>query len=127
MSTLAQRPQDVIFNFTAPNGVESACRLLINNSIVVASDVDEGSSVTNAAEEIATLVVSQFKISPDRLVWIEHYPGDSEQDETLDLVQFNWGGGKFSEPRWTRITRAAAEALFGAPIRAGGIVDKDAM
>ncbi len=72
---------------------DSFCRLLIFDSdestFVVVSDLgmDTGTSITNSAEHIATLVVRDYKLDPSKLTWIECYPGS---DIELSLVSFTW-------------------------------------
>jgi hypothetical protein len=54
-------------------------------------------SVTNACEDIATRIVQDFGISPQRTIFIEHYPESSVVDggkgdirpETFDQIVFN--------------------------------------
>ena len=47
-------------------------------TVVIATELSDnpGVSVTNFAEELATLVCNGFSIDPNTLVWIEHYPAD---------------------------------------------------
>jgi hypothetical protein len=47
-------------------------------TVVIATERPDnpGTSVTNAAEELASQVCQRFDIDPDKLVWIESYPAD---------------------------------------------------
>jgi hypothetical protein len=36
-------------------------------------------------------------------------------EDTYDLVQFNWDGRRFSQPRWTRMSGKARDALLASP------------
>ena len=70
--------------------------------------------MTNVAESLATQVCRQYGISPQGLVWIEHYPesslasGESWSRVTFD---FNWSRAEFVRPEWRYITRKDVEAL----------------
>jgi hypothetical protein len=88
--------------------------------VVIATDLDEGPSVTNAAEEIATQIVEQFNIDPERLIWVEHYPRKDTRakpgtalGEEYDFVVFEWDGDHFRNPDWTYSNRLEIEELVG--------------
>lgn len=51
-----------------------------------------GTSVTNAAENLAAQVVSEFELHPEKCLFIEHYPGDKVlgQAERYDIVHLEW-------------------------------------
>jgi|GEM_PF-1007611 hypothetical protein len=82
--------------------------------IVVVSDVTESSmSVRSCAGHIATNVTNEFKIQPQRMLFVEHYPettyGDQNQytiAERYDMVEFTWMEDKAIKPRWHRLTPA---------------------
>ncbi len=91
--------------FIAPNRYPSACLITIyrRSSIVVATDINVGMSVTNAAELIANEVVKRYKVEAQKMIYIEQYrPG--RLDQTTDLVKFDFADGKaFRHPQWTHI------------------------
>ena len=102
-------------HFRAANNYPSACAIRIyrQSGIVVATDIDQGSSrsadaVTNSCEVIANAVVRQFNVNPHRMIFIEEYR-PSGPNHTTDLVQFAFADGKhgltgqFRHPRWTHI------------------------
>ncbi|BAZ18835.1 hypothetical protein NIES4071_107200 (plasmid) [Calothrix sp. NIES-4071] len=76
---------------------DSKCQLSIydtkNNTIVVVSDLGYGSgtSITNCAAQLCTLVVKDYNLNPEKLIWIEHYPKSSSRSfpESYDLVNFD--------------------------------------
>lgn len=91
--------------FRAANRYPSACAIRIyrQSGVVVATDIDEGSSVTNSCEIIANEVVRQFGINPQQLFFIEEYR-PAGPNHTTDLVQFDFADGKaFRHPRWTHL------------------------
>lgn len=76
--------------------------------IVVVSDVPESRmSVRSCTGHIATNVTRQFKIEPDRMLYIEYYPETSYGEhgehiiaEKYDVVDFTWHEGRAIEPKW---------------------------
>lgn len=125
---------------------ESQCDLDIyrydEGVVVVATEIDEneGTSVTNMAEGLATVVCKDWGIDPQTLIWIEHYPdrdpsGRKREDpiwaESFDIVFFDWDGKRFRRPKWQRLTAATAASLIGGdfsvqdlietPVRGGDI------
>lgn len=111
--------------FRAHNGILSSCKLTIYPDIqlVIVSETDEGSSVTNSAEIIATEVVKCYGIDPSRMVFVEHYPAAQRpqfRGESYDLVTFTWEGNIATKPNWQPISMAELDAL-----RASGITCPD--
>ena len=108
----------MIYNYEGFHGCACICDLEIIKNLVIASEMpeNEGTSITNFAEQLATLVCQEFEIEPKHLIWIEHYP---ERDgvsrkyaESYDLVSFNLNGdGVFSNPRWTGISPIVVDAF----------------
>ena len=80
--------------------------LLDGRAVVIASEQagNHGMSVTNAAEQIATLVCGRRHLDPRQLVYIEHYPQHADGDPvpSWDIVTFKLRAGdfSFSEPDW---------------------------
>lgn len=118
---------------------ESKCRLRIYQEteseddinprvVVIATELDDndGTSITNSVENIATLICRQFEIDPVVLVWIEHYPdrnfdrrGEPEDPETFDLVHMELirdPHPRFAHPRWSRMKRIEVEELIAQPL-----------
>ena len=118
---------DTYLAFTSPSGVASSCRLLVNGHCVVASDINDGASVTNSVEAIATAAVAEYDLDPRQLVFIEHYPttpgstADYDQ-ERCARVTFTWSDGQAHTPAWKHVSKADAEALLRAPIRIEAVV-----
>jgi hypothetical protein len=89
------------FEYRGYFGCESYCRLRLFRGasklvVAVATELEsnEGTSVTNVAEQLAMFVCDEFQIARSRLVWIEHYPaqrsarGAVEQEEEFSRVNF---------------------------------------
>ena len=101
-------------DFKGTNGYPSQCNITIYRQagVVIATDTDQGMSVTNACAVIANEVVQQYDIDPQTMTFIEQYrPGRA--DQTTDLVQFNFADGKaLRHPRWTHIPRQKFDELI---------------
>ena len=104
----------------------SACALELlprpdGRVVVIASELADnpGTSVTNAAELLATDVCRRFGIAPDRLVWIEHYEygRDAGIPRTFDLVTFH-------PPRPARQAPPASAALGTTMERGDAAIEK---
>ena len=101
------------FEYRGFHGCPSVCDLDIRSlangkTLVICTEVPDnrGTSVTNFAEELATLVCKQFGIVPDSLVWVEHYPRGVAHGRLpdWDLVTFTLAGDgtnfHFESPQW---------------------------
>ena len=107
----------MIYNYTGFHGSYCICDIEIIKNLVIATEMpeNEGTSITNMAEHLATQVCQEFDIDPKNLIWIEHYPQRCERKESpesYDLVQFNLNAnGILSDPRWTGISKEVVDAL----------------
>ncbi len=122
-----ERLVDTHYEHKPKIGTPAACCLSILHSeeqtIVVFTELpdNEGMSVTNAAEDIATQVRREFGLDPDQTRWIEHYPERQHhvhnrihiEPATYDEVIYTWDGYQASEPTWRRLTREEFEVLVG--------------
>jgi hypothetical protein len=81
-----------------------------------------GMSVTNACEEIASRVVQDFGIKPQRTRFIEHYPEEMTvlhgrehvRKETFDEIFFTWDvRNRADEPHWKPLAKEEVERLVG--------------
>ena len=119
------------YEYTGFHGCDSTCNLEVYNNLVICSERgdNEGTSITNMAEHLATETISkQFDITARELIWVEHYPatrddrGDEQHAERWSLVFFNLTGGgffsadetdfAFSNPRWVSIDPKVVLALI---------------
>ncbi len=102
------------------------------NQIVVMTEAADnpGTSVTNAAEIIATMFCERYGLNPRQVIFIEHYPDSRTQardgsrrrdmmfEEHFDRVTFaaisregvNWC---LALPQWKRMAREQVERLTG--------------
>lgn len=104
---------------------DSRCRIRIfrphpEQIVVIASDLgeDSGTSITNCADSLATLIVRDFCLDPDLLLWIEHYPRNREKYPQAEFsrVHITWNGRKATQVRWSPMSQQEAEALCGCKL-----------
>lgn len=89
-------------------------------AIVVLSNLpgDVGISITNgiecAASEAYRRHLMPKRITPDKIVWIEHYPKTHLREETLDRVIMHWDSQKecFARPQWSPLGRDGLQSLI---------------
>jgi hypothetical protein len=79
----AMKARTFQFDYAGLHGRPARCGLEIielpdGKTVVIATELSDnpGVSVTNFAEQLATLVCKMFHLDPTKLVWIEHYPAD---------------------------------------------------
>ena len=102
----------------------SKCGAEAYDNVVIVTELSDnpGTSVTNAAEAVASEACRRFGIDPNSLVLIEHYPMTNDDfDETFDIVKLNVAPNAtsmplgrdimFSSPQWTRISKEHVQAL----------------
>jgi hypothetical protein len=104
--------EQYLLDFRGPNGYPSRCQIQLfrQTSLVIATDIDQGTSVTNGCEIIASEVVRQYGVCPHRMLFIEQYRPDGPH-RTTDLVRFTvtddeHGAGQLRHPRWIHIPLA---------------------
>ena len=103
-------------------GCDCHCTLEIDGNLVICTEDEdnEGTSITNMAEHLATRVCYNFGIDPYQLTWIEHYPERGDKRDplpeswdiaTFQIAQARDGVLRCLKPDWKRIERDAVEAL----------------
>ena len=126
MPTAMYRSYDGFFAFRGPNGVDGRCYLQIYEAVgaipvVIATESAEnpGMSVTSAAEELATqvwrLLLPRAR-EGFRLIEVYRRPTSTGRlEESFDEVDLlvQWDG--LGVGGWNSSSRAAIEALIGAP------------
>ena len=70
--------------------IESRCYLriywvLFDRAVVIVSDLADnlGLSITDATQELITLVCNQFKLTHSKIMWLEYFPVNHSQE--LDI------------------------------------------
>lgn len=99
---------DFTFDYHGHYNCRSVCGiqvLKIDNSqkvMILATELknNPGTSITNAAENVATEVMRMLNMQYDNMIWIEHYENENEED-TFDYVRFECGSrDSLSNPEW---------------------------
>ncbi len=114
---------DSLYKFKGKWDIPSHCGLKIiqknGKNIVIATDLHEdnpGTAVTEFCSELANLIIKEYSIKHDSLIFIEHTPELksklSHNSETFDIVTFDWDGEKFINPDWKRISRDEFTSLI---------------
>ncbi|HEY9644264.1 MAG TPA: hypothetical protein V6C57_27465 [Coleofasciculaceae cyanobacterium] len=85
--------------------------------IVIMSDLGCETSwfIPYKLEQLATQIVKEFQLNPDRLVWIEHdlfYAGRSSGTK-FSQVLFQWKAGKAINPQWYSLSDEWGAASIG--------------
>ncbi len=128
---------DYIHSYKGVAEVYSRCRIRLylpqedrDAAVVICSELPDnpGTSVLNAAEQIAAEIIKHFRL-PSPPVWIEHHPQEltNGQAETFDLVTFahykvkdTLRGGvlhqEIGQPTRKRLDRASIEVLVGQEV-----------
>lgn len=111
------------------SGRMSSCHLRVYQlankvAVVVATELasNMGPSITNSAEALATAVVSEYDLDPEKTHFIEHYDHDSgdvdshaepKKNQTYDLVIFRWEAGRACCASWKPTSPDIIEHLIG--------------
>ncbi|MCA6431220.1 MAG: hypothetical protein IM613_17430 [Cytophagales bacterium] len=93
-----------LHNFKGYGGIPSQCQVDLmslpdGKALVLFTDIDNGTSVTNMSAHLATEMVVLLKLDPHETMFAErYYPGSAE--ETMEQIYYKWDGKKFSLPEW---------------------------
>lgn len=97
-------------DYAGYHGCASWCDVQIERAgedvLVVVSERDDnpGTSVTNCAEVVATVVAARLRDVPVwRLRYVEHYPARSHSEATFAEVTFEWSGRTAALPEWRHL------------------------
>lgn len=120
-SSLVEQPAPLTgkFRYLGYHGAMSLCHIKVErrgrSALVVATELPDnpGTSITNAAEALATGVCRFYNLSPHGLEWIEHYLANGPAGETWSLVSFgfDWQRGEFNAVSWAYLDPAAVERM----------------
>lgn len=115
---------DRYFDFPGQWETPSRCGLKVvrrkdGKSLVIATEIyrqNPGTPVTEWVAPLATRVLQHIDEQPENIIFIEHTPDLKSRltfyEETFDLVDFDWDGGKFINPRWTRLAKQEVDLLM---------------
>jgi len=115
---------DCYFDYLGQWDSPSRCGLKIVNRkdgciLAIVTEIyrqNPGTPVTEWCAPLATQIFNTIQHSKASFIFIEHTPDLRSRltfyGETFDLVNFDWDGDKFINPRWTRITRDQVDAMM---------------
>jgi|WetSurMetagenome_2_1015567.scaffolds.fasta_scaffold310160_2 hypothetical protein len=114
---------DKFYDFKGNWDVPSRCGLKIaRNSdwdIVIATELyleNPGTSVTEFCPKLATLIVIEFELDPDKLCFIVRTPENNSKlsflNEFFSKANMAWIGNCFSSPQWEPLTKERVDALL---------------
>ncbi len=118
------------FDFRGFRGYVSCCGLHVEQlddgrTLVICTERPDnpGTSVTNAAEIIASRVASQLALDPAKLIWIEHYPPSKLHGESEDFDLVTFGSivhdgihTVFDDPCWRPVNSEDWQSIGLVPI-----------
>lgn len=126
LAAVASESQDVAAESPNISEIDPASRM-----IVLITEMGVGTSVTNAAETIASEVLPMLVPYPElrgHVTFIEHWPESKGCDEHFDFLSFatydahgpyfarnKWKSG-YSTPQWRRTTKREVEELIGGEV-----------
>lgn len=115
---------DRYFDYPGQWNSPSRCGLKIVNRkdgsiLAIATEIyrqNPGTPVTEWCAPLATQILHSFQNKNSSFIFIEHTPDLQSKltfyGETFDLVNFDWDGEKFINPRWTRLSRDQVDAMM---------------
>jgi hypothetical protein len=114
---------DRVYDYRGEWDTPSRCGLKIvikgDEGIVIVSELFEenpGTSVTGFIAGLATVIVNEFGLDPEKTRFIEHCPDRGSKldhyQESFDLVRLRWNGSRFADPEWERITQESVDEMI---------------
>jgi hypothetical protein len=110
----------MVWQFKGLHGAPSKCGVSVfprqgGGKVVLFTELadNEGTSVTNYIEHLATSIRAGGLVQPEDIVlWFEHYPESPSHAESFDVVSFEQYDGGYLRPHWRRTTRQYFESLI---------------
>ena len=127
MSVVMRLATDTLHRFALPWRAACRCRLRIfehpdRPTVVIVTAVRDdivgppSLAVRSSAAPLWADVCRRYRIDPDSLVWVEHFPstwGHPAQFLEVEFDPLPTGASAPNSPRWTVISRAHVEGLIG--------------
>jgi hypothetical protein len=102
------------------------CRLRIYRphpglQVVVISDMGlaAGQFIPYQVEHLASLIVQEFHLNPQQVIWLEHYSPGFAKPTCADcsLISFKWQELQAKQPQRVALNPAQIVALVGEPLQ----------
>ncbi|QDK79052.1 hypothetical protein EXU85_10695 [Spirosoma sp. KCTC 42546] len=95
--------EECVLVFQAPNHSVSSCLIRMDRKlqIVIATWPENSRNATNVVDVLATELVNQYKLHPQRLLLIEYFGEDKTPSRGADiyyLVTFTWEVNQAQKP-----------------------------
>lgn len=115
---------DRYFEYAGHWGSPSKCGLLVmrrldGKVLVIATEIyrqNPGTPVTEWCAPLATQIMQSLDCTPENFIFVEHTPDLKSKlsfyEETFDLLQFEWNGEGFSNPKWERLTNEQVNQMM---------------
>jgi len=69
--------------------------------------------IPHLLERLAEQIVRDFRLDPNKVIWLEHYTAEHGKTDSADYSQvtFEWHNGHAANPQWIAIAPETAQAL----------------
>jgi hypothetical protein len=89
---------------------DSYCQLKLvefeSETIVIMTDSNTGTSITNSVEFITPLIIHDFNLNPLNTKWIHHYPylpGERDYPHSFDIIEYDKITIKNKQPQLNQV------------------------
>lgn len=101
------KKESFIYDYLGFHNTPSKCKIHItknNKHYICFEEINDndGTSVTNISEELATRIIGEFKIQPQVVRFFESYKYPGEK-RTLDEIIYTWDCNVATNPIWKHI------------------------
>ncbi len=115
---------DSYFDYPGNWDTPSRCGLKVvqrkdGTRLAIATEIyrqNPGTPVTEWVAPLATQIMQHLEGEPEAFIFIEHTPDLRSRltfyEETFDQVTFDWDGSKFTNPKWSRLTKEEVNLLM---------------
>lgn len=115
---------DQYFDFKGQWDSPSKCGLKIirrkdGKTMAIATEIyrqNPGTPVTEWCAPLASQILKNLDEKPENFIFVEHTPDLKSKltfyGETFDLVDFEWDGTKFINPKWKRLSKENVDHLI---------------
>lgn len=114
---------DMLYDYKGTWDVPSRCGLKIvttpRQDVVIVTELyteNPGTSVTEFCNKLATLILKEKGLDPERFCFIVRTPDNNSKmsfwNEFFAQAHMEWDGEKFGKPRWEKLTKEYVDQLI---------------
>jgi hypothetical protein len=114
---------DCFYDFKGQWEVPSRCGIKIKRTpemdLVIATELyleNPGTSVTEFCAKLATLIVENHELDPQKLCFIVRTPENHSKlsflNEFFALAHMEWNGTQYGRPQWEPVSKEKVDALL---------------